>query len=584
LSLFSILIDVAAKTADFESGMDRIDKRLASFADGIKDISELVSAGFLVEFGKHFIDLGDQIEIASKRAQLSVQAFQELTYAAKESGVGSDAFTTAITRMSKALSDAGTGAKVPTDALEALGLNLANLQGLSPDKQFELLADRISKLSSPADKARAEMELFGRSGAELGPLFEQGAAGIEKARKEAETIGGVFSEETIKSLEAAHKSIDQLEQSFSVFAGTLVGKVAPALTSVVDRLTGAINGDRVQQLQQEIEFLQKVQGESFASLGLSTYKDIGTGIFSAAQGAAKLKQLQQELAALQGGGADGTTSFTSAYDQLFKGGTPPGYQLPDLEVHPTARRMLSNSDIFVGFNADTMTEGEKAAQEVTKRLDELNELMTDGVITQDQYAKRWNAISDSLQEVNVTAIHMHPILSDAQKAWNDFTDDVETALKNTVQESGNFGQNLLRNLLQALEDRAIFAAIEKIGSALRNAFSSSGSTGAIGSFFGAIFGSYGGGKAEGGPLQSGKWYTAGEHGPEPIWGGGPGAFAMGYGGGSGGGVNFAPVYNIDARGATTDLVAALPRIMKQNNDALENQIITRLRRNAYGIG
>jgi hypothetical protein len=50
-----------------------------------------------------------------------------------------------------------------------------------------------------------------------------------------------------------------------------------------------------------------------------------------------------------------------------------------------------------------------------------------------------------------------------------------------------------------------------------------------------IKGLFGGFKAEGGPLDSGKWYIAGEHGPEPVWGGGAGAFAMGYGGGGGGG-------------------------------------------------
>jgi hypothetical protein len=34
-------------------------------------------------------------------------------------------------------------------------------------------------------------------------------------------------------------------------------------------------------------------------------------------------------------------------------------------------------------------------------------------------------------------------------------------------------------------------------------------------------------------MSAGRWYIAGEHGPEPIWGGG-GAFAMGYGGMVGG--------------------------------------------------
>lgn len=74
---------------------------------------------------------------------------------------------------------------------------------------------------------------------------------------------------------------------------------------------------------------------------------------------------------------------------------------------------------------------------------------------------------------------------------------------------------------------------------------------------GSIFGSFGGGKAEGGPLEPGKWYVAGEHGPEPIWGGGAGAFAAGYAGaGKSGGGN---TYYIDARGADAGVEQRLTR-------------------------
>lgn len=37
---------------------------------------------------------------------------------------------------------------------------------------------------------------------------------------------------------------------------------------------------------------------------------------------------------------------------------------------------------------------------------------------------------------------------------------------------------------------------------------------------------FGGARAQGGPIQPGKWYIAGERGPEPIWGGGKGAFVV----------------------------------------------------------
>jgi hypothetical protein len=58
-----------------------------------------------------------------------------------------------------------------------------------------------------------------------------------------------------------------------------------------------------------------------------------------------------------------------------------------------------------------------------------------------------------------------------------------------------------------------------------------GSGGWIGKLWEMIGGAFGGFKATGGPLAQNKWYIAGERGPEPIWGGGPGAFAAGYGGG-----------------------------------------------------
>lgn len=72
----------------------------------------------------------------------------------------------------------------------------------------------------------------------------------------------------------------------------------------------------------------------------------------------------------------------------------------------------------------------------------------------------------------------------------------------------------------------------------------------------SIFGSFGGGRAEGGPLESGKWYVAGERGPEPIWGGGAGAFAAGYPSGGGGNT-----YYIDARGADIGVEQRLTRAL-----------------------
>ncbi len=47
----------------------------------------------------------------------------------------------------------------------------------------------------------------------------------------------------------------------------------------------------------------------------------------------------------------------------------------------------------------------------------------------------------------------------------------------------------------------------------------------------------------------------------------------------GGGVTVAPVYNIDARGATADLQRSLPGILQENNRRIFDELDRR-----YGIG
>jgi hypothetical protein len=108
---------------------------------------------------------------------------------------------------------------------------------------------------------------------------------------------------------------------------------------------------------------------------------------------------------------------------------------------------------------------------------------------------------------------------------------------------------------------------------------------------GAIFGSFAGGtgfmasfakaitgRAVGGPVSKNTPYIVGERGPE--------LFVPGSSGGivpnnalMGGGMTVAPVYNIDARGATADLQSALPGILQENNRRIFEELDRR-----YGVG
>lgn len=101
-------------------------------------------------------------------------------------------------------------------------------------------------------------------------------------------------------------------------------------------------------------------------------------------------------------------------------------------------------------------------------------------------------------------------ISGAFRSWLDGTDSLGMALlKMTLQLAAAVAEALLLNLI-----------LSAMGLTLP--------TTGLGAVFAPLFG---GGKAEGGPLQQGKWHMAGENGPEPIWGGGIGSYADAKGGG-----------------------------------------------------
>ena len=85
------------------------------------------------------------------------------------------------------------------------------------------------------------------------------------------------------------------------------------------------------------------------------------------------------------------------------------------------------------------------------------------------------------------------------------------------------------------------------------------------------------GKAMGGPVSKNTPYIVGERGPELFVPGSSGGIVPN--GAMMGGMTVAPVYNIDARGATADLQSALPGILQENNRRIFEELDRR-----YGVG
>jgi SpoU rRNA methylase family enzyme len=254
-NLGSLTVDLLLKMGGFTQGMDRaaresdraVKRMQASFGKVTKALGAIgvgVSlVGVTSALGRaaaQAIEYGDEINKAAQKTGVSVEAFSELAYAAKQADIDMAALGTAFKKMQQSISEAASGTKSAQEIFAALQIDFEALRSLKPEQQFELIAEQISRIRDPADKTRAAVELFGKAGAELLPMFEEGAAGIRKAREEAVKLGAALTTEQAEALAEADDAIKRLGQAWDGVARSLTVAVAPALTSALKAMENVL--------------------------------------------------------------------------------------------------------------------------------------------------------------------------------------------------------------------------------------------------------------------------------------------------------------------------------------------------------
>jgi hypothetical protein len=239
------------------AGLKRAQKRLQAFGEGLRSIGTriaAVGAGVLAPLfasAKFFANVGDSLDEMSARTGVSVEALSELGLAAELSGADLETLEIGLRKMQKAITEAAGGSKSAIDALAQLGLNVQDLVNLSPEQQFKLIADRISKIEDPTRKAALAMEIFGKSGTRLLPMIQDGAKGLEAFQEQARRLGLTISTQTAKDAALLADSLDilwrVLKQGVFIIGSALAGTVrdvANAVTRTVVTITNWIKQNR----------------------------------------------------------------------------------------------------------------------------------------------------------------------------------------------------------------------------------------------------------------------------------------------------------------------------------------------------
>ncbi len=163
----------------------------------------------------------DNVDKMSQKLGLSRKTFQEWDYVMGQSGMSIDTLKTGMTKFNKNILE-------NKDAFKALGIEVNS--SMSKDQLFEMTINKLRGMGDTMERARLATELFGKAGADMAPILNTSAAGIEALKKEAHDMGIIMSDETIDSGVKLGDAIDKLKQTFS-------GLMAEALTPLMPIIT-----------------------------------------------------------------------------------------------------------------------------------------------------------------------------------------------------------------------------------------------------------------------------------------------------------------------------------------------------------
>jgi len=235
-------VEMYVKNSALMKGLADAQKRLRDFGNGIAVVGKwmmgLGTAAIapFVAMAARFEHTGSALNDMSARTGMTTEALSELGYAAGQTGAEMEDVETAVRKMQKAIGDAAEGGEAGTKALAHLGVTIDELRGLSPDKQFEVIASRLAAIKDPTQQAAAAMEIFGKTGTKLLPMISD----LKALRERAQELGRVMSGENAAAADALGDALDDLKKTVLGAGNGIMASLAPALTQFVRAATNAV--------------------------------------------------------------------------------------------------------------------------------------------------------------------------------------------------------------------------------------------------------------------------------------------------------------------------------------------------------
>lgn len=223
--------------------------------------------GSILAVGKSTADYAGDMYDMARGAGIGVEAFQKLAYAGRMSGVETEKLSASLVKFDRMVAEATGGNKTYMQTFEDLGIKIKDSAGnlRQPNEIFEDVADIFHNTEDGIGKTALAVELFGKSGADLIPMLNDGKAGLKAFYAEAERLGLALSNEMIAKGDAFSDQLENIGEQVKGVKLQLGAALIPALSAATEKISKVI--DKITKWVQENPELAATIGNIAMTVG-----------------------------------------------------------------------------------------------------------------------------------------------------------------------------------------------------------------------------------------------------------------------------------------------------------------------------
>ena len=181
-------------------------------------------------------EYGDNIDKMSQKMGMSIESYQEWDAVMQHSG-------TSMETMKASMKTLANAAESGSDAFEKLGISQEEIASMSQEQLFERTIAALQNVSDSTERTYLAGKTLGRGATELGALLNTSAEDTQAMRDRVRELGGVMSEDAVKSAAAYQDSLQDMTTAFTGLKNNLMAEFLPSITTVMDGLTEIFAGN-----------------------------------------------------------------------------------------------------------------------------------------------------------------------------------------------------------------------------------------------------------------------------------------------------------------------------------------------------